>query len=172
MDILLDLERAGLDCVGARVVGGGELELRVTPRGPATVAGEAVSRAFPGRISHMLWERLPEGTRARTQVTPGVWVSWRESGPLAEVGAPAHDRERLLAFEVAKGDGGADEEVVMAASPDEAATYYAQGWGLPQGALVSVAWEDRSGTRHPALPARQTRFYRVIGAGRVATLPG
>lgn len=172
--VLRVLEHVGLECIGARVLPGDEIELRVAMRLGLGDPGQAIQQAWPDRGSHLLMERLSDITRARLLVAHGVWVSWQASSDLHghSSRAPVPDH-RLTAFEVRKGEGGSDEEVVMATSPDEAAAYYARGWGLDQGALVAVAWEEARGAHlHPALSGRHMRLYRVLPQGRVATLPG
>lgn len=175
VEVLLTLERVGLECIGARALGSQELELRVASRRGDVDPGTAIQQAWPSRSSHLLLERLPDAVRARLLVRQGLWVAWQ--APRTPVGRHAPERERqanrMVAYEVHKGEGDRDEEVVMAASPDQAAAYYAQGWGLTQGTLLTVAWEERTDPRrHTAAVSRQTRLFRVLNAGRVATLPG
>lgn len=167
-ELLYRLAAAGLQCTGVIALSADEIELWVASQRDAVPTSDCVARGFPGAHSRIQVERRPDGLRFRLEVGPGFWISWSgEPAPRSP-----NEEPRLLAFEVTRGDDARGEEVVMAGSPDEAASYYARGWGLPQGALVHVVWEDSvRGAAQALLPARQQRLFRVIGPGLVRILP-
>lgn len=167
-ELLRRLSDGGLQCTGASATGLDEIDLWVGGLLEGTPTTELLARAFPGAMGGLVVQRRPEGQRLRLELAPGLWVSWSEAGPLpAEATAP-----RLQAYEVGLGDEAEAEaeEVVMAGTPDEAAGYYARGWGLRTGALVLVTWED-AGPQAAILDGRQQRLFRVVGPGLVRLLP-
>lgn len=167
--LLEHIDRVGLRVTGARSPGHGRIELEVCAGHGQGSVDRMVAQGWPQRQSHVVLHHHADGSHASMEVVEGIWLTWRQAGP--ERMDPAADR-RLLAFEVGQGEDGVEEEVVMASTADEAATYYARGWGLPEGSLVSVVWRDLREPGHARASARHDLLFRVVDAGRVVRLAG
>lgn len=177
-EVLARLQAAGLSCTGARVWNGDGVELIVDHAGGSQIIAEAVARQWPHRTASTIVERFHDGARVRVEIQPGVCLRWQRTTAQPRQTAPPRREppppdNRMLAYEVGRSDGGDDLDVVLAGSPDEAARCFLEGWGVPDGAMLAVRWDDHPGAIDPSLdrPLPHLRVFRVVH-GTVVRVPG